>query len=270
VLPRRSAPVVLGLVVTSLVTMLASTQLVTEATRPSFQRTRPIELTLGAPGPVQAGPPAAPEVPSGPPTHAGGPAGSGDAGPPPGPDLTARRLPAPDGAQEGPAGVATVADRHALPRDAPAGAGSVPGEALRTLIGHRGLPCSARARLRSDRLPGRWSRPCATSGAAPAPPTREPKRAPPSVQLPPRRPGTPTPGPEAGPSQPGNPPGRGVPAAVPPTVSGPPRVPVGPRPEARPPSGAGVDPGAPAARSRGPPRPTEPQGRRSSEVTIPR
>lgn len=179
-LPRRSAPVVLGLVVTSLVTMLTGTQLVTQATRPSFQRTRPVELTLGSLGPVRADPPA-PAVSSGPAsgdparsTEAGTPPARGDTGPSPGREGTAVRMPRPGGDRDAPVETRAAADRPAAPGGARGGAAEAPEEVMRTLIGHRGLPCAQRARLRFGRLQGRSPGSCRPSGRDPPAPARDP------------------------------------------------------------------------------------------------
>jgi len=209
VLPRRSVPIVLGLVVTSLVTMLVGTRLVTEATLPPFQRARPIELTLGSLGPVRANPPAAPAVP--PASAPGDPARSTGTGSPPGaaadppraPDGSTRRQVVPGGAAEAPDSVQAVADRPA--------AGDAPGaskEPVRTLIGHRGLPCTEPGRPRPG--PPRWRPPgsCGAPGTGPAPPAREPGPGLPPPERPPRRPRSPAPDPAVGPRRAGSPAGR--------------------------------------------------------------
>jgi hypothetical protein len=242
VLPRRSAPVVLGLVVTSLLTMLTGTQLVTEATRPSFQRTGPIELTLGSLDPVRADPPAGPAVRPGGTT--GDPAGStgGGMAAAPTPEATAVRFPSPDEAGDADGaegGTRAVAGRATAGRARPAVPDATgPPDATRTVVGRHGLPCPERPR--SDRLAGRSGGSCRAggddpAGEEPAPPPPTPAPESPLLELLPRRPDAPASDPEDGSSRPGSVPERRRSQSVAsPRASGPPRGSSKPRPRATP------------------------------------
>ncbi len=182
VLPRRSAPVVLGLAVTSLVTMLLAGQLVIETTSLSFDSTRdstrPVELTLGSLGPVEADAPAgaATRTAPGPPGRsraAGGTAGAGSAAPP-ATGGRARRLPPPPRGFDATPNVVAVVDRHAdRAGKRVARAPEPPKDRIPIVIGHRGLPCSERRRW-TGRPPGSCPRP----KPSPGPPSR--RRCPPA------------------------------------------------------------------------------------------
>jgi hypothetical protein len=183
VLPRRSAPVVLGLVVTSLVTMLTATQLVTESLRPSFQGARPVELLLGSLGAVQAEPTAAQRPPARSAPAAGPPAAA-----PPAHGGPALALPpVPEERRE----LAVVGQRATSVRRTLARA-----RATLPVAGPPRRPCPTARRLQAAHSTDS----CRQPRPEPAPPrTPDPGLAPPLLRLLPRRPAARAPAAPSGP-----------------------------------------------------------------------